>query len=368
VKVLHVYKDVHPEVSGGIERHIDELRRSVPGTVASVLVCSGSSRTRLRYDEHGLCVGVGEFGRPLSTPLSPAFPYWLKRIEADLLHLHAPNPTGELAALVARDGRPMVVSYHADIVRQALLLPIYRHLVERVLDSAGAIVTGTHALKASSTLLSRHRDQVDVIPYAVDTLRFSPEAVDQRAVSEVRVRFGGKLVLATGRLVYYKGFERLIELAPRLDATVVIAGSGPLAERLREQASGVPNVHMTGRIDDDELRVLLAAADVFVLPSTNRAESFGIATLEAQSMGTPAVVTDVGTGTVEAIEHGTTGLVVPARDDAALVGAIQELLADDKRRTAMGRAARLRVVSTRGMDTAAEQFAALYDRVMQSAR
>ncbi len=58
-----------------------------------------------------------------------------------------------------------------------------------------------------------------------------------------------------------------------------------------------------GRVGDEEHRTFLAAADCFVLPSANRAESFGIATVEAQAMGLPAVVTEVGTGTTEVIEQ-----------------------------------------------------------------
>ena len=66
------------------------------------------------------------------------------------------------------------------------------------------------------------------------------------------------------------------------------------------------------------MRRHLAAADLFVLPSTSRAESFGLATAEAQAMGMPAVVTDVGTGTTEAIAPGETGVAVPPRNPALL--------------------------------------------------
>lgn len=363
MRVLHVYKDVHPAVPGGIERHIDLLRRSVPGVQSSVLVCSRSRRSRVRQSDAGLEVAVGEFGRPLSTPMAPAFAYWLRAIEADVLHLHMPNPTGELAALAARDRRPMVASYHADIVRQAALLPVYKQLVDRVLDRSAAVVTGTDALRESSALLERHRARVDVIPYAVDSGWFDPAAVDPEAIAATRERYGRSVVLATGRLVYYKGFERLISIAPRLDAAVVIAGAGPLEQSLREQARRLDNVHFTGRVTDDHLRTLMATADVFVLPSVNRAESFGIATLEAQAMGTPAVVTDVGTGTVEAIEAGVTGLVVAAADDEALLDALARLLGDAALRGQMGQAARRRVVTSHDQSEAGARFKALYERV-----
>ena len=140
--------------------------------------------------------------------------------------------------------------------------------------------------------------------------------------ARLRSRYGERIVVAVARLVHYKGLDVLIEAARSLDASVVIIGDGPLAEALSRRARNVANVHLIGAVDEAELRCHLAVADCFALPSTNRAESFGIATLEAQAMGVPAVVTDVGTGTVEAVSPGETGLVVAPGDAAALAGAI----------------------------------------------
>ncbi|MDQ3721270.1 MAG: glycosyltransferase [Actinomycetota bacterium] len=363
LRVLHVYKDVHPDVPGGIERHIDDLRRHVPGVAGSVLICSRRRRTSIRSVEHGVEVAVGELGRALSAPLAPTFPLWLRRIPTDVVHLHLPNPTGEVATLLMPPGVPIVASYHADIVRQAALLPVYQPVVDRVLRRARAIVCGTHALAVGSPLLGAHRHRIQVIPYGVDLRRFSPEAADAEAVAELRRRFRPPLVVATGRLVYYKGFDRLIRVADRLQATVLIVGGGPLAGELEGLAGATSHAHLLKNVRDDELRDVLAAADVFVLPSINRAESFGISTLEAQAMGVPAVVTDVGTGTIEAIDNRHTGLVVTPNDEDALVAAIRRLLSDDALRSAMAVAARGRVRTSFSMEAIAEQFADLYSDV-----
>ncbi len=360
LRVLHVYKDVHPDVPGGIERHIDDLRRNVPGVVGSVLICSRRRQTYIRPVEHGVEVAVGELGRALSVPLAPTFPLWLRRIPTDLVHLHLPNPTGEVATLIMKPEVPIVASYHADIVRQAALLPAYQPVVDRVLRRSAAIVCGTHALADSSPLLGAHRHRIQVIPYGVDVQRFSPEAADPEAVAELRRRFRPPLVVATGRLVYYKGFDRLIRAADRLEATVLIVGGGPLEAELEVLAGETSHAHLLRGVSDGELRDVLAAADVFVLPSVNRAESFGISTLEAQAMGVAAVVTDVGTGTIEAIDSGRTGLVVAPDDEDALVGAISRLLSDDALRGSMAGAARARARTSFSMDSAAARFAELY--------
>jgi glycosyltransferase involved in cell wall biosynthesis len=361
LRVLHVYKDIHPPVVGGVEKHIDSLRRAMPGVRTDVLVCSRGPRTIRREVAGGTEVLVAEAPRRmLAVPIAPTFPRWLKRQPADIVHLHMPNPLGEASALLAAGDRPLVFSYHADIVRQARLLPAYRRLVDACLKRAAAVVVGSRRVAETSPLLSSHADRITVIPYGVDPEHFAPERVSAEARAELRRRFGAPLVLATGRLVYYKGFEHLIAAARRLDASVVIAGGGPWEPRLRELASGVRNVHMVGRVSEPDLVDLLGAADCFVLPSTSRAESFGFSTLEAQAMGLPAVVTDVGTGTVEAIEPDRTGVVVPPADPAALSEAIEWLLADRERAKAMGEAARARIIRSHSLSASARELEALY--------
>jgi glycosyltransferase involved in cell wall biosynthesis len=365
VRVVHVYKDVFPPVVGGIEKHIDGLRRAMPDVTSDVLVCARAPRTSRRHVDHALDVSVAELGpRPLSLPLAPAFPLWLRRIPADVVHVHMPNPLAEAAVLSAARGRPVVASYHADIGRQARLMPAYTALAGRCLDRAAAVVAGTEALRQGSPLLAPRSDRVRLIRYGVDVERFDPAHVPEARRDELRARFGAPLVVAVARLVYYKGLENLIRAADELDAAVVIAGDGPLASRLREQAAGRANVHLVGLLPESELPALLATADCFVSASTSRAESFGIATLEAQAMGVPAVVTDVGTGTIEAIEPGVSGLVVPPRDPRALAAAIRAILSDRDRAAEMGRAARARVLRDHALRDQAARMRELYEQVL----
>jgi glycosyltransferase involved in cell wall biosynthesis len=362
--VLHVYKDVYPTITGGIERHIDDLRRALPDVRSDVLVCSRSRSTTEIETPHGTEIRVAEFGRILSAPIAPLFPFALRRRGADLIHVHMPNPTGEASALLARREIPLVASHHADIVRQNALRPLYAPLVNRLLRRAGAIVVGAHATARQSEFLAHHREKIRVIPYGVDTDRFDAERVDPERVAAIRDDLGSPLVAATGRLVYYKGFDVLIDAAREMDASVVIIGGGPLEAELRAKAAPHPRITITGPVSEQRLVELLAAADCFVLPSTSRAESFGIATVEAQAMGLPAIVTDVGTGTTEAIEPGTTGLVIRPRDVEALRAAIELLLGDDDQRIRMGAAARERASTSLSLTAMAESFRSLYAEIL----
>lgn len=84
-------------------------------------------------------------------------------------------------------------------------------------------------------------------------------------------------------------------------------------------------------------------------------------------MGLPAVVTDTGSGTIEAVEDGVTGTVVPPAQPAALVDAVNGLLADDGRRHAMAAAARERTVARHSLAERANEMGEIYRRVLGAA-
>jgi rhamnosyl/mannosyltransferase len=228
------------------------------------------------------------------------------------------------------------------------------------------VIAASQRLVETSPALVRNPSKISVIPYGVDVDRYRAEAVSPERRSGLRERYGEPLVISVGRLVYYKGYEHLIEAARGVDASFVIVGDGPEREQLSARARGVPNVHVIGEVDEEELVTHLGAADVFALASTSRAEAFGIAVAEAQAMSLPAVITDTGSGTVEAVEDGVTGLVVPPGDPGALRDGLVRILGDDDRRRSMGAAARERAVARHSLADRAAEIRALYERVLES--
>jgi glycosyltransferase involved in cell wall biosynthesis len=130
----------------------------------------------------------------------------------------------------------------------------------------------------------------------------------------------------------------------RVDAHLVIAGGGYLIEHLKRRAAQLEisdRVHFVGALDD--VRPVLAALDVFVLPSI-AVESFSNAALEAMSMGRPVILSDIG-GAREMISEGVEGYVVSPTELAARLPAIIAALYADKRKRQMGAAARDRAVN-----------------------
>jgi glycosyltransferase involved in cell wall biosynthesis len=131
----------------------------------------------------------------------------------------------------------------------------------------------------------------------------------------------------------------------RVDAHLVIAGGGYLIDHLRQRAAQLEiadRVHFVGALED--VRPVLAALDVFVLPSI-AVESFSNAALEAMSMGRPVILSDIG-GAREMITEGVEGYVVsPTELAARLPAIIAALYADKRKRQQMGAAARDRAVT-----------------------
>jgi len=119
---------------------------------------------------------------------------------------------------------------------------------------------------------------------------------------------------------------------------LLLVGSGAMEPALRDQVS---SLNLDGRVEFlgmlSDVRAVLAASDCMLLASA--AETFSMAMLEAMAMAVPVITTSVG-GASEAIDDGITGFLVRPRDVDQLAGRMKEILDDDKRRLAMGKAAR----------------------------
>lgn len=161
-----------------------------------------------------------------------------------------------------------------------------------------------------------------------------------------------------------KGIEVLLDAIPAVladhpDARFVIVGDGPLREALEARAVDrvVDRVTWTGfRRDVPEL---LAASDLFVLPSLG--DAYPTVLMEAMAAGLPVVSTRVG-GIPEIVEDGRTGRLVPPGDAAALAKAISGLLDSPGEREALGRAARAEAERRFSTKTWVERLGEVYEQ------
>lgn len=340
----------YPPDCGGIESVAREL---AVGLAArgwdSRVLCAGRGRhSSVERDGSVSVYRAASAGTLLSTSVSTAFLRQARRLlpDADIAHVHMPNPLAALAIWLARPTCRVVVHWHSDVVRQQLALKAYGPLQRWLLARADRVIATSQAYADTSEALAAWRAKVSVVPIGIGD-NASPQCT--AFAGSLRAAWGSrKVVFALGRLVNYKGFDVLVKAAAHLDdgALVLIGGTGPCEPALREQVRRLGlqgRVQLLGRIEDDELMSYHLAADVFCLPSRSRAEAFGVAALEAMSMGRPVVGTDVGGAALPwIINDGETGWVVPVDDDRALATALGRLLADGALRRRMGEAARRR--------------------------
>ena len=367
MRILHIYKDFYPPTVGGIETHMYTLIQATRDQCESIQVLiSNRSWKSETVEVEGIDVHkVADLGRVMSAPLSPGFPFALRRYDVDILHYHAPNPTGEVSHILALPKGRVVVIYHSDLVRQSRSFRVYAPIQRRFLACADRIIATSPNYLASSPVLRHFADRCEVISPGIEVSRFERTQEVEYQAERIAERYPGRRVLFVGRLCYYKGLSVLLEAMARVDAHLLVVGGGPMQThylRLHHTLPQRERVHFIGQVDS--VVPYYYAADVFCLPSTHRSESFGIVQLEAGACGLPVVSTQLDTGVPYVNRHGETGLVVPVGDSAALADALNTLLSDDALRRRMGDAARLRVHREFSAQVMGGKVLDLYRRVL----
>jgi glycosyltransferase involved in cell wall biosynthesis len=365
VRILHVGK-FYPPVRGGMETVLAAL---CEGTAhrwqVRAVVANGGPRT-VRERLNGVeVVRVGTLARALSVSLSPGLARELWRERFDCVVLHEPNPPAGTVLALHTPAPRLIVWHHSEIVRPAWANATYGRVQRALYRRAARVIVAAPPLVGSGNVAAARR--VEVVPYgiALEPLLAATSSPNGH-LTRLLAPLPSPRILFVGRLVYYKGLMVLLEALAATQASLVIVGDGPLegALRARARALGVAERVVFGSgLSDEDVRWLYRACDVFVLPSTERTEAFGLVQIEAMASGLPVVSTDVPTGVPWVNEHEVTGLVV-ARDDAgALAAGLQRLLADPALRTALGQAGRRRATERFAVGRMLADFVAIVESV-----
>ena len=328
MKVLHIGK-YYPPFFGGIEKvNFDLVETLNQKGVDTDVFCfnheAGSKLTTDRYKIHRTGVWITKF----STPISLSIFKDLREIykDYDIIHIHMPNPTAALAFQFLPFKGKIVLHWHLDIVKQKLVKIGYNVFQTHILKKADAIIATSPDYLESSKDLKPYRHKCHVIPLGIDA-SYLTENLEFREKLALEYK-NKKMVFSLGRLIYYKGFEYLIDAAKRLDSDtiILIGGIGALKEKLQKKIEDnnlQEKVKLIGKIPSNQLAEYYNRADVFCLPSIERSEAFGIVLLEAMACGCPLISTSMGSGTSWVNTHQKTGLVVPAKNSEELAKAIK---------------------------------------------
>ena len=348
--VMHVGKFYSPH-HGGIETHVEALCKELLKSMDVRVLVADDSRRGEECVIDGVTVSrVAQSMNIAGAPVCPAMVWKIRKHRPDIVHLHLPNPGGVLAVLASGYRGRVVVSWHSDVIRQHWFAKVYNPIQRILLRNCSAIVASSPNYIQSSDELSRFKSRCHVIPYGIDSLKF--QNADPAEVISIRQKFGPKIVLMVGRLVYYKGVEHAVQAMTKIDANLLIIGDGPLKQTLQRQARelGVADrVFFMGQVQGS-ISSYYQASDVFVLASIARSEAFGIVQLEAMSAGKPVVNTHLATGVPFVSIDGETGITVPPGSPETIAAAVNRLLDDAALRSNYGNAALRRVQNEFNLD------------------
>ena len=286
-----------------------------------------------------------------------------ERVDIVHTHLFVDGFYGRLAALMA--GVPVrVVTQQNAYEDPRLRLPGWQIQANRLLARV------THHFVAVSTATRDYLHRVEGVPLSrisvVPNAVAPPPPLDRTAVQGIRQQWaptGERLVGTIARLEPQKGLDILVEAMAIVRRSVpnvrcIIVGQGELRPTLEAHIRRLnlgEHVRLVGLRGD--VWHVLGALDVFVLPS--RFEGLSLALLEAMAVGTPVVATAVS-GTVEVVQDGVTGRLVPPEDPDTLAQALVDMLRYRETARRLGEAGRRLVLERYTLPRIAREYETLY--------
>ena len=305
---------------------------------------------------------VVEFRNRLDFAASAALRRELRRRPCDVIYATVNKPLAAVLRATIGFPRIKVVGYrgtigHLSRLDPASWLTYYQPGLDHVVTVSDAVKRYfTQKLRFPESKVTRIYKGHDAAWYRARTTDFEmPEALR-----------GLTVVSFAGQIRHVKGVDYLLDamalIPPERKVGLLLLGrvqDADIGRRIDAAAAADPRIVYAGFRKD--VTAIVGKTDVAVMPTVER-EGLAKAVIEAQALGVPAIVTDVG-GLPEIVRDGETGLVVPPRDARALADAIMALAADPARRRAMGEAAVRHVADVFDYRESARQFAALFNRL-----
>lgn len=351
---LLVTNDFPPTI-GGIQSYLRDfvgyLSQDNPDNI--VVFASTQDAAAAKEFDANVDYTVIRWGRSIMLP-TPATARRMQQIireyNIDTVWFGAAAPLAVMGGSAKRAGATRVVATtHGHEVGWSML-PVARQILWEIGKHADVVTyISDYTLRRFKNAFGRELTYAHV-PSGVDVDFFRPAATAERA--ETRQRFGihgGPVIVCASRLVPRKGQDQLIramrDVLPDFPhAQLVIVGQGRYGEALKVLAEGLGDrVVFTGRVSQENLRDLIACADIVAMPARTRGggldvEGLGIVYLEAQACGVPVIAGQSG-GAPETVTA-ETGIVVNGNSVSEILAALRALAGDEARRQAMGEAGR----------------------------
>jgi len=280
----------------------------------------------------------------------------------DIVHLHYPFfGSAEIVWFLKKFSKrkfKLIITYHMEASGEGfidLIFDFYRkYIMPRIMDSADKIIISSKDYALNSEIreiLKENPEKFVEIPFGVNLERFKPREKSQALIEKYHLGTEEKTILFVGGLDkahYFKGIPKLIKafhnflMETRMPTQLVIVGNGSEKFNYEQVAFDYglrDKVIFADSVSDEELPYVYNLADLFVLPSINKGEAFGIVLLEAFASGVPAIASDLP-GVRSVVREGFSGYLVSPGNSDALAQQMKDVLKDEDTLKKVGRSAR----------------------------
>lgn len=353
-----------------------ELGKSLAMLGNSVhFITSGHPSRLSQFDENVYLhtVETGEY--PLFqqfTPYSLALAVKIREVaqqySLDLVHVHYAIPHATSAFLAKEMLKPVnlltVTTLHGTDITLVGMMPSFYEITRFSISVSDAITAVSQFLKDETVKEFKVEKPIEVIHNFVDSDVFRPST--DPAMRRRLAPGGERLVIHVSNFRKVKNIPVVVEVfygvRKTMPSRLILVGDGPEREATERQVAelGIAE-HVVFLGDQEYISDILAAADVFLLPSEH--ESFGLAALEAMSCGLPVVGSRVG-GLHEVIVDQETGYLCDPHDVSCMTRLIVELLSNEGLRSSVGERARNRAIQKFGRKQIVERYVEMYHRLL----
>ena len=352
-RILHISKYYYP-FSGGTEQVARDCVLALKGKYEQkVIAFNDGKQDRVEKIDEIDVYKCGCFIKIFAQSLSINYKKVLKKLigefKPDIVIFHYPNPF--VASLLLHELKystaKLIVYWHLDIIRQKVLKNFFINQNRRLLRKAEKIIATSPNYVEGSKWLQSVKEKCIVIPNCINIERMKITTEIKKRSEKIREDHSKSTIcVAIGRHTKYKGFTYLIQASKYLDDNFIIfiIGEGELTEQLRREAAEDKKIIFTGRLNDNEMKALLLASDIFCFPSITKNEAFGLVLVEAMYYAKPVVLFSIpGSGVNYVCLNNQTGIEIPNGDAEAYAEAMKKLADNPELRKKMGGNGKVRV-------------------------
>ena len=254
-----------------------------------------------------------------------------------IIHIQHPDPFSALAVIFAKLKNKkikVIVTWHANVYMNYLLVAPILLLIDLVLfyiSSKIVFFTPAHLKSSKICNFKLLKAKATIIPFCIKKPRIKANIYQNKTKS-----IKGKShinIISIGRLVSYKGYKYAIKAISNLGDNInyTIIGKGPLMRKLKNQILNLElqnRVKLLGEVDEESKYKYLVESDIFLFPSINQSEAYGIVQLEAMFFNLPIINTFLDNG-VNFLAPNKIALTCVPKNSESLELAINKLINDE---------------------------------------